>query len=276
MDSDAAHMVAASKVPMLKPGEFELWRMRIKQYIQMMDYALWDVIKNGNSIPKTQTVNNVENVIPPTIAEEKLQRRNVVKARRYAFGSIEKQTRPGHINANTQNMTFVSSSLNNSNSSNGVNTAQGVNTANRVNTASSQVNIASSLNIDNLSDAVIYAFLVSQPNSTHLVNEDLKQIHHNDLEEMDLKWQMAMLTMRAKRFIKNTGRKLNLNGNDSVAFDKTKVESYNYHKKGHFARECRVPNGQDNRSRDVTRRTVPLETPNSSTLVSCDGLGGYD
>ncbi|GJY85238.1 ribonuclease H-like domain-containing protein [Tanacetum coccineum] len=46
MDQDSAHMVAASKVPMLKPGEFELWRMRIEQYIQMIDYALWEVIEN--------------------------------------------------------------------------------------------------------------------------------------------------------------------------------------------------------------------------------------
>nr|GFB18537.1 ribonuclease H-like domain-containing protein [Tanacetum cinerariifolium] len=88
--------------------------------------------------------------------------------------------------------------------------------------------------------------------------------------------QIAMLTMRARRFLKNTGRKLNLNENDSVAFDKTKVECYNYHKRGHFTRECLAPTGQDNRSRDVTRKTVPVKTPNSSALVSCDGLGGYD
>nr|GEU59370.1 xylulose kinase-1 [Tanacetum cinerariifolium] len=55
--------------------------MMIEQYIQMMDYALWDVIENGNSIPKTQIVNNVKTVIPPTTAEEKLQRWNEVKAR---------------------------------------------------------------------------------------------------------------------------------------------------------------------------------------------------
>nr|GEW48439.1 copia protein [Tanacetum cinerariifolium] len=172
-------------------------------------------------------------------------------------------------------MAFVSSSSNNSNSSNGVNTAHGVNTANEVNTASSQVNDASSLNIDNLSDAVICAFLASQPNSTYLVNEDLEQIHPDDLEEIDLKWQIAMLTMRARRFLKNIRKKLNLNRNDSVAFDKTKVECYNCHKRDHFTRECRAPKGQHNRSRDVTRRTVPKETPNSSALVSCNGLGGY-
>nr|GFB84039.1 hypothetical protein [Tanacetum cinerariifolium] len=71
-----------------------------------------------------------------------------------------------------------------------------VNPANGVNTASSQVNAESSLNIDNLSNAMIYAFLASQPNSTHLVNKDLEQIHPDDLEEMDLKWKMAMLTMK--------------------------------------------------------------------------------
>nr|GEX71681.1 hypothetical protein [Tanacetum cinerariifolium] len=67
-----------------------------------------------------------------------------------------------------------------------------------------------------------------------------------------------------------------MNSNDSVAFDKTKVECFNCHKRGHFERECRAPRGHDNKSKDVTRKTVPIETPNSSALVSCDGLGGYD
>ncbi|GKB39415.1 hypothetical protein Tco_0884357 [Tanacetum coccineum] len=81
MDLESAHMVAASKVPMLKPSEFELWRMRIEQYIQMIDYALWEVIENGNTALKTIVVEGVEKVIPPTIAEEKAQKRLEVKAR---------------------------------------------------------------------------------------------------------------------------------------------------------------------------------------------------
>nr|GEX60092.1 hypothetical protein [Tanacetum cinerariifolium] len=74
----------------------------------------------------------------------------------------------------------------------------------------------------------------------------------------------------------NTGRKRNLNGNETVAFDKTNVECYNFHKRGHFARECRAPRAQDNRNMESTRRNVPVESTNSSALVSYDGLGGYD
>ncbi|GJW49064.1 putative ribonuclease H-like domain-containing protein [Tanacetum coccineum] len=75
MDQDYAHIVAASKVPMLKPGEIELWRMRIEQYIQMIDYALWEVIENGATLPKTQVVEGVTTVMPITSAEDKAQRR---------------------------------------------------------------------------------------------------------------------------------------------------------------------------------------------------------
>ncbi|GJZ91847.1 hypothetical protein Tco_0663912 [Tanacetum coccineum] len=81
MDQDSAHIVAASKVPMLKPVEFELWRIRIEQYIQMMDYALWEVIENGKTAPKTTVVEGVEKVIPPTTSEERAQRRLELKAR---------------------------------------------------------------------------------------------------------------------------------------------------------------------------------------------------
>ncbi|GJS63585.1 hypothetical protein Tco_0678149 [Tanacetum coccineum] len=74
-------MVAAFKVPMLKLGEFELWRMRIEQYIQMIDYALWEVIDNGATLPKTTIMEGKEQVTPITSAKDKAKRRLEVKAR---------------------------------------------------------------------------------------------------------------------------------------------------------------------------------------------------
>ncbi|GJT71939.1 hypothetical protein Tco_1031225 [Tanacetum coccineum] len=118
--------------------------------------------------------------------------------------------------------------------------------------ANSKAN-TSSPNVDSLSDVVIYSFLASQSNNTQLDNDDLKQIDPDDLEEMDLKLQMAMLTMRARRFLKKTGRNL-----------------------GHFARECMAFKQQDNKNREPVRKNVPVEETISKALVSqCDGFG-YD
>ncbi|GKF29159.1 retrovirus-related pol polyprotein from transposon TNT 1-94, partial [Tanacetum coccineum] len=114
-----------------------------------------------------------------------------------------------------------------------------------------------------------------QPNSPQLNNEDLQQIHPDILKEMDLRWQMAMLTMRVRRFLNNIGRKFSVNGTETIGFDKSKVKCYNYHKRGHFARECRAPKNQENRNRETTRRVVLVETTTSNALVSCDG-SGYD
>nr|GEY68650.1 putative reverse transcriptase domain-containing protein [Tanacetum cinerariifolium] len=148
-------------------------------------------------------------------------------------------------NSNTQNMAFLSST--NSSTNGVVSTAQAVNTANGVSTASTQV-----IAVDSLSGAVICAFLASQPNSPELAHKDLEQIHPDDIEEMDFRWQMAMLTMR------------------------TEVKCYNCHKKGHFARECRALRNQDTKHKESTKKSVPVERPASIALVSCDGLGGYD
>nr|GEV98598.1 retrovirus-related Pol polyprotein from transposon TNT 1-94 [Tanacetum cinerariifolium] len=142
-----------------------------------------------------------------------------------------------------QNMAFVSSSNNNSSSTNGT-----VNTDYGVSTASTQVNAAFLTNIDNL----------------------------NDMEEMDLRWKMAMLTMRAIRFLERTGKKFTVNSNETISFDKSNVECYNCHKRGHFTRECRALRNQDNKHKESSRRSVPVETTNFTALVSFNGLGRYD
>ncbi|GJS03968.1 hypothetical protein Tco_0320476 [Tanacetum coccineum] len=114
--------------------------------------------------------------------------------------------------SSTHNMAFMSSLKNNTNNAN-----ETVNTAHGVSTASTQVNATYSTNIDDLSDAVICSFFASQSN-------------------------------RLEGFLKNTGRKLTVNGNETI----------------------------DNKNKQSSRRSVPVETSTSTTMVSCDGLGGYD
>ncbi|GJR17917.1 putative ribonuclease H-like domain-containing protein [Tanacetum coccineum] len=121
-------------------------------------------------------------------------------------------------------------------------------------------------------DDVMLSFFINQSKSPLLDNKDMEQIDSYNLEEMDFKWQVAMLTIRINRFIKKTRRNLNLNGKEAVGLDMTKVECYNYHRKGHFARDCRAPRNQGNRNGDNARRVVPVET-SANALVVQDGIG---
>ncbi|GJT41134.1 retrovirus-related pol polyprotein from transposon TNT 1-94 [Tanacetum coccineum] len=140
---------------------------------------------------------------------------------------------------NSHNIAFLSSSSTNR-ATRAVNTAQGVNTA------STQGAADSSTTVENLSDVVIYSFFASQLSTPRLDNKDLQQINPDDLKEMDLR------------------------------FDKSNVECFNCHKRGHFARECMAPRNQDNRNKEPTRRTVPVEETTLNALVSqYDGFG-YD
>nr|GEV35123.1 hypothetical protein [Tanacetum cinerariifolium] len=107
-------------------------------------------------------------------------------------------------------------------------------------------------------------------------NEDLQQIHPDDLEEMDLRWNIDMLTIRGRRFLKNTRRKLDMANKERIGFDKSKEKCFNCHKRGHFVKECRASKNQDNEDREPIRRTVLVEETTLNALVSqCDGLG-YD
>nr|GEV95048.1 putative ribonuclease H-like domain-containing protein [Tanacetum cinerariifolium] len=171
----------------------------------------------------------------------------------------------------TQNIAFVSSS-------NTDNTNEPVSAAASVFVVSAKIHVSSLINVDSLSNAVIYSFFASQSSSPKLDNDDLKHIDADDLEEIDLKWQMAMLTVRARQFLQRTGRNLGANGPTSMGFDMSKVECYNCHMKGHFARECRSPkDARRNGAAEPQRRNVLVQTSTSNTLVSqCDAVGSYD
>nr|GEX15417.1 hypothetical protein [Tanacetum cinerariifolium] len=164
--------------------------------------------------------------------------------------------------SSTQNMALVSSSYNNTSITNGA-----VNTAHGVSTANTYINASYSTNIDNLSDAVICSLFSSQANSPQLVHEDLEQIHPDDMEEVDLRRKMTMLTMRARKFLKKTGRKLTLNVNETIGFDKSNVECYNCHKRGHFRMKCRALRNKDKKNKESSRRSVLVETPSDVNQI---------
>ncbi|GJX73680.1 putative ribonuclease H-like domain-containing protein [Tanacetum coccineum] len=322
------------KLPMLKTGDYDLWSMRMEQYPTHTDYALWEVIVNGDAPATIASASaGTEGPIPPKTTEQKLARKNEVKAKSTLLLAIPDEhllkfhgikdaktlweaikTRSkgldktydrfqklisqleihgevitqedanlkllrslpsawnthtlimhnksdldtlsmddlynnlkvyeaeikgqSNSSSNSQNVAFVSSE-------NTSITNEAVNTAHDISTASSQGQAPSSTYVDD----VMFSFFANQSNSPQLDNEDLEQIDTDDLEEIDLKWQVVVLTIRVKRFLKKTRRNLNFNGKETVGFDKTKVECYNWH--------------------------MRVETPVNALVVQ-DGIGGYD
>nr|GEU61552.1 hypothetical protein [Tanacetum cinerariifolium] len=117
--------------------------------------------------------------------------------------------------SNTHNVAFVSAD--NTNNTNDVSTAYSV--------SSPSVSKSQKEGSSSYTDEVIYSFFSNQSSAPHLDYDDLKQINNDDMEEMDLKWQVAMISMRIKKFHKRTCRKLQFNTKDPVGFDKTKTDA---------------------------------------------------
>ncbi|GJV33980.1 putative ribonuclease H-like domain-containing protein [Tanacetum coccineum] len=397
MEFESAHSNNTAKLPILKLGEYEMWAIRIKQYFWVQDYALWEVIENGNSwvsVPQTAQENgtSVTKMSVPVTAEEKINKKNDVKARRLllmalsnehqltfsqyndaktTFASIETRFGGNEATKKTQkillkqqyenfsasstksldsifnrlqkivsrlailgvvisqedlnskilsslppewnthvvvwmnkaeietmsiddlynNFKIVEQSVKKSvgassgaqnlafmtapstSSTNDVNTAK---PAYEVSTISSNVNTASpQVSTASFSDNAVYAFMVENPNGSNLLQQDLEQILEDDLEAMDLKWQLSLLSMRAKRYYQKTGKKIFINANDTDGYDKSKVECFNCHKMGHFARECRASRNKEGqfRNQDNTRKHGNNEDTSSKAMLAIDGVG---
>nr|GEX89007.1 hypothetical protein [Tanacetum cinerariifolium] len=117
---------------------------------------------------------------------------------------------------------------------------------------------------------LMYSFFANQSSGLQLDHEDLKQVDEFDLEEMDLKWQMAMISRKLKKFYKKTGRKLHFDAKEPVGFDKRKVKCFNFHNTGHFAIECKSKWNQEN---GLKRFFIKVEAEMQETLdTSNSGL----
>nr|GEU35558.1 hypothetical protein [Tanacetum cinerariifolium] len=251
MKSLSPQVVFAAKLPILNPNEFDLWKMMIEQYFLMTNYSLWEVILNGDSPIPTRVIDGVVQPVAPTTAEQRLARKNELKAwgtllmalpnkhqlkfnihkdAKTLMEAIEKRLKiyeaevksSSTTSPTTQNIAFVSSQ-------NTDNTNESVSVVASVSAASTKINVSALFNVDTLSDDVIYSFFASQSNSPQLDNDNLKQLDAGDGGTLNGRWLW------------------------------------------HFARECMSP--KDNRNKETQRRNVPVETSTSNALVlQCDDI----
>nr|GEU41351.1 hypothetical protein [Tanacetum cinerariifolium] len=174
---------------------------------------------------------------------------------------VQKKSEP-----NTQNMTFTSS-VKHSRGNDEVNTASVYTASSNVPTTSANVATV------NISQETACVYIASQSNGSQIKFKDINQIDEDDMEEMDIKWNMALLSMRADKFWKKTGNKISIQGSDVAGFDKSKVECFNCHKMDHFARECRAPRNQDKKRRDTYRQGCKAKEQAPKALMAIDRVG---
>ncbi|GJV87186.1 hypothetical protein Tco_1531124 [Tanacetum coccineum] len=373
MDLENTQNNSLAKLPLLKQGEYDTWRLRIESYIQLQDYALWEIIEEGNSFkPVARTTTNEDGTSTTTIpgavtAEQKILKKNDLKARsilmmtlpsehlltfnkhkdakslfeaieaRFGGNEATKKTQKGHLKSRCMKpsvllaqshltlsltgfiklysvqMVFNTANVHDSIGSYSVDDCYGVNSGTPAGSENKMLLLGAGETKRNLgwlgrdgeevrwleeggawcgrsdrsgegehfwsspknspenfsggggyaaivfmrrtnnstaslSDATVYAYLATQPNGSQVVHEDLEQIHEDDLDEMDLKWQLALLSMKAESFIRELLR--------------------------HFAR-CKNPRSQENmnRSQDSSRRTVNVEESSSKAMLAIDGTG---
>ncbi|GKA13947.1 putative ribonuclease H-like domain-containing protein [Tanacetum coccineum] len=302
----APHTLSTIKLPILKKGEYDIWAMKMEHYLGHTDYPIWEPPKTAEEILARERERKARTSLLMSIPEDHLAKfhkitdaKEMWEAIKSRFGgndefkkmqkyilkqqiesfSVSPLKMPirsflGLYLASVQvfldnedqsqdnpDVAFVSSQS--TSSTNDVSTAYGVSTSSGYNSQRE--------NSSSYTDELMYSFFANQSDGPHLDHEDLEQLDEFNLEEIDLKWKVAMISIRLKKFYNKAGRKLHFDAKEPVGFDKTKVECYNCHKKGHFARECRSKGNTGYKSKDNGRRPGKQEEPKA--LVTLDGEG---
>ncbi|GJR10080.1 ribonuclease H-like domain-containing protein [Tanacetum coccineum] len=354
--------ITAMKIPIIKKGEYDIWSMRMRQYICHTDHNLWDIIVNGDledeatpsgeqsspPVPKTakqlaarRNQERIKSILLLAIPDEyllkfhnvpdakslwaaiksrfggneesKKMQKNVLKHQFENFVTASNETldkaydrfqklisqleiHGAYVSKEDINQKFLRSlppswsqialimrnkpdidevdiddlynnlrvyedELKRSSGSNSASqnlaflSSENTNSTNEVSTASGDFGVST-------------AGGINQVPSTPTMDGD-------DLEELDLRWQVAMLTVKVKKFIQRTGRNMDFKEKRHVSLDKLKIECYNCHRKGHFAKECRSRRSQGRRPYGDRSNAQTTES-SSQALVAQDGLGGYD
>nr|GEX70166.1 ribonuclease H-like domain-containing protein [Tanacetum cinerariifolium] len=228
----------------------------------------------NNTTAKLPILKLVTKISVPVTAEEKINKKNDVKAG--SFTNDVNTANPAYeastvsANVNTASRQVSTANFSDNALTNDVNTA---NPAYEASTVSANVNTASrQVSTANFSDNALYAFMVENLNGSNLLQQDLDQIHEDDLEAMDLRWRLSLLCMRAKRYFQRTGKKIFINANDTAGCDKSKVECFHYHKIGHFAREYIAQRNQDGwfRNQENTKKEGNNEDTYSKAMLAID------
>ncbi|GJY01096.1 hypothetical protein Tco_0359248 [Tanacetum coccineum] len=285
MDLESAQNNALAKLPLLKQGDYDTWRLRIESYIQLQDYALWEIIEDGNSFkPVARTTTNADGTSTSTIpgavtAEEKIQKKNDLKAQSILMmtllsehlltfnqykeaknlsEAIEARFGENEATKKTQK-TLLKQMYENFNASSSESLDSLFTRLQKI--VSQLATLGENISQEDLnfkflrslpsewSMHVVNVTFVSTPGSTNDVNTYNVHVSTassslstassslstasttdntarlNDLEEIDLKWQLALLSKKARKFHQRTKKNIIINGSDTAGYDKTKIQS---------------------------------------------------